>query len=245
MTVMAPIRARLLVVCAAIAAASCSFGNVQCGFGGDRSTGQAQAPQPSDPAARTGPTETPTVEVVFLGDSLTAGLGLLSNQAYPALLEEKFAADGYSIEAVNAGVSGDTTAGGRRRVEGLIGPSTKIVVVALGGNDALRGLTVAETHDNLAAIISAILARQAGVLLCGMEAPTNLGEDYRSGFRDIFIQLTREFRGRIHVLPFLLEGVAGVPALNQADGIHPNAQGAQAVADLVYPRLRAMIDSMG
>src|SRR5262245_15307336 len=185
------------------------------------------------------------IEIAFLGDSLTAGLGLTSQQAYPHRIEEMFAAEGYGeVEAVNAGISGDTTAGGLRRVEQLLGTNTKILVVALGGNDALRGLTVAQTHDNLAAIIDTALAARVVVMLAGMEAPTNYGEDYQKAFHDVFIRLSREYKDSIAYVPFLLEGVAGDPALNQQDGIHPNQEGARRIAELLYPRLRNIVDQL-
>ena len=177
------------------------------------------------------------VRVAFLGDSLTAGFGLLSQQSFPAVIQEMFEAESYRIESVNAGLSGDTTAGGLRRAGQLLDGSTRVLVVALGGNDALRGLTVQQTHDNLSQIIDMALAKNVGVLLCGMEGPTNLGEDYRTAFRQVYFNLLREYQGRIGYVPFLLEGVAGNPALNQADGIHPTAAGQRVIADLVYPRV--------
>ena len=194
-------------------------------------------------AAGLGAAETKTI--VFLGDSLTAGLGLLGSEAYPAQLQELFAAEGYEIDAVNAGVSGDTTAGGLRRVEQLLDSSTKVLVVALGANDALRGLTVQQTHDNLARILDIALAKNIGVLLCGMEGPTNLGTDYRDAFREVYVNLLREYQGRIALVPFLLDGVAGNPDLNQPDGMHPTAEGAKIVAKTLYPKLRALVDRAG
>jgi acyl-CoA thioesterase-1 len=185
-------------------------------------------------------------QIVFLGDSLTSGYGLLTDQEYPAIVQTLFASDGYNnVETVNAGISADTSAGGLRRVEQALSPETRILVVALGGNDALRGLTVSQTHDNLAGIINAALNRNVAVLLAGIQPPSNYGEDYRTAFSDIFIRLLSEYRGRISLLPFLLEGVAGVPSLTQPDGIHPNADGAKAVAALIYPRLRTMVDAIG
>jgi acyl-CoA thioesterase-1 len=156
-----------------------------------------------------------------------------------------FAAEGYGeVQVVDAGVSGDTTADGRNRVDDVISQQSdlKILVVALGGNDALRGLTVAQTHDNIEAIVQTALAAHVRVLLAGMEAPTNLGDDYRTGFREAFARVAEEFKGQISFVPFLLEGVAGVPALNQDDGIHPNDAGAKKVAELLYPPLRNMVD---
>lgn len=183
--------------------------------------------------------------IVVLGDSLTAGLGLTSGEAYPSLLQEMFAGEGYrEVEIVNAGVSGDTTAGGLRRVETLLTPNVRIMVVALGANDALRGLSVTQSRENLEAIITQIRAADVHVMLIGMEGPTNLGEDYRSAFREMFGQVALSFGREVTFVPFLLEGVAGNAALNQADGIHPNAQGMRVVAEQLYPRLRDMVDQL-
>jgi acyl-CoA thioesterase-1 len=236
---------RLAAVLALVALPACSFRNVACGV----------PPPPSAPAdAPAGATGAMggaagggggTVGITFLGDSLTAGLGLLGDQAFPSRVEAMFHADGYAeVEIVNAGQSGDTSAGALRRVDGVLNADTRILVVALGGNDALRGLTPAETHDNLARLIQLARSRGIAVLLCGMEAPPNLGEDYQTAFREAFLQLVRDFKGTIAYLPFLLEGVAGQPALNQPDGIHPNEQGARMVAELVYPKLRPMVDEL-
>lgn len=181
--------------------------------------------------------------IAFLGDSITAGQGLTMTQAYPALIGGMFAVDGYhDIEILNAGVSGDTTAGGLQRLEQVLAPNVKVLVVALGANDALRGLPIARTRENLAGIIDRAFEAGAEVLLVGMEAPTNYGEDYRDAFRDMFSQLAAQYGRRLGFVPFLLEGVAGMPQLNQADGIHPNAEGAKIIAGLIYPSLRNMID---
>lgn len=212
-------------------------------------------PQTAAPAASSPPAaaeEAPTTAsgqtrfgIAFLGDSITAGYGLTTAQAYPNLVEQMFAAEGYSeVEIVNNGLSGDTTAGGLRRVPESLEPGVRIVVVALGGNDALRGLSAAQTKQNLTQIIEAIGQRGVGILLVGMQAPTNLGLDYQAGFRDVFMQLAAEYRGRIGFVPFLLEGVAGQAALNQADGIHPNEAGQKVIAELLYPALRRMVDEM-
>jgi acyl-CoA thioesterase-1 len=156
-----------------------------------------------------------------------------------------FAAEGYGeVEVANAGLSGDTTAGGLRRVEGVLAPNVKILVVALGGNDALRGLSVTQTRENLEQIIDTGLGSGVDVMLTGMEGPTNLGIDYRTNFRNTFVSLARQYAGQITFVPFLLEGVAGNPALNQADGIHPNEEGARRIAELLYPRLRDLVDQL-
>jgi acyl-CoA thioesterase-1 len=183
--------------------------------------------------------------IVCLGDSLTAGLGLLAQEAYPQVLEEMFAGEGYDqVDVLNAGVSGDTSAGGLRRVEGLLGPTVAALVVALGGNDALRGISPSETYDNLAAIIELADAEGIPVVLAGMEAPPNLGPDYQEAFREAYVRLARDYRDAVVWVPFLLEGVAGLPELNQADGIHPNAKGARQIAALLYPKLRTIIDQL-
>jgi acyl-CoA thioesterase-1 len=193
------------------------------------------------PAAST--TNSNSITIAFLGDSLTAGLGLLSNQTFPEKIQQLFEAEGYSnIEVINGGISGDTSAGGLRRVEQLLEPSVKILVVALGANDALRGLRVADTRDNLRQIIDIAQMHGVQVMLCGMEAPTNLGEDYRTAFKAVYFDVLRSYQRQIEFVPFLLEGVAGHPELNQADGIHPTEAGSKIIADLLYPQLKKMVD---
>jgi acyl-CoA thioesterase-1 len=200
---------------------------------------QGRLPEPGQLA------EPQRIVITILGDSLTAGLGLTVAEAYPARIQEMFASEGYrDVEIANAGVSGDTTAGGLRRIEALLTPNVRIVVVALGGNDALRGLSVTQTRDNVSAIVSGLLDRGIRVMVAGMESPTNLGEDYQRGFHDAFAEVAATYRGRITYVPFLLEGVAANSALNQADGIHPNAQGARIVAEHLYPQLRSMVDQL-
>src|SRR5262245_29847782 len=142
--------------------------------GSTASAGTA-TPAASGGSGSSGASGTGTFEIVCLGDSLTSGYGLLSDQAYPQLVQMKFAAEGYHVDVVNAGVSGDTSAGGLRRVEQLLTPDTKILVLALGGNDALRGLTTSQTHDNLAGIVSQAVNRNVGVLIAGIQPPPNLG----------------------------------------------------------------------
>lgn len=189
------------------------------------------------PAARTG-----RPEVVFLGDSLTAGLGLDPALSFPSLIQQRIDAAGLDFAVVNAGVSGDTSAGGLRRLDwALQGGQPRVLVVALGGNDGLRGLDPAELKKNLAAIVER--GQQAGlqVILAGMEAPPNNGPDYTVRFRQVYPDLARRYD--VVLIPFLLDGVAGDASLNQADGIHPNPEGARRVADLVWkalePALRA------
>ena len=177
--------------------------------------------------------------LVTLGDSLTAGFGLGPDQAYPARLQDRLDAGGYQIQVVNAGVSGDTSAGGLRRLEWALDGDVELLVVALGGNDGLRGLPVDQMKNNLARIITEAEARDVEILLAGMEAPPNFGYAYTDAFREVFYTLAHEYD--VVFVPFLLEGVAGVPDLNQRDGIHPNAEGAARVADHLWPAVESLV----
>jgi acyl-CoA thioesterase I len=177
--------------------------------------------------------------IVALGDSLTAGLGVAADEAYPALLEARLRREGLPYRVVNAGVSGDTTAGARRRLDWVLRARPAIVIVALGANDGLRGLPVAAMRDNLVAIVERLRAAGARVLLAGMRLPPNYGAAYTREFAEAFGAVAR--RTSVAFLPFLLEGVAGDPALNQPDGIHPNAAGQRVVADTVRRALEPLL----
>jgi acyl-CoA thioesterase-1 len=203
----------------------------------------ASAPQPAAvPAASAPARDSGRATIVVLGDSLTAGLGLLEVQAYPALLQKKLDVEGYEWEVVNAGISGDTTAAGLQRVDwALDQQNVRILILELGANDGLRGLPVVEMKKNLAGIIERAQQRHIAVLLVGMEAPPNFGPDYVVSFRQVYRDLARQYK--VTLLPFLLDKVAGVPALNQADGIHPNVEGAAIVADNVWTVLKPMVDA--
>lgn len=179
-------------------------------------------------------------KIVAFGDSLTAGLGLAQSASYPALLQQKLDADGFNYEVVNAGVSGDTSAGGVRRIDWVLDGEVRAVIVELGANDILRGQSVDEMKNNLATIIERAKAHGAMVLLAGMEAPTNSGPDYRKAVHEAFPSLAREHQ--IHLIPFFLAGVAGIESLNQRDGIHPNEEGTKIVTDTVYKALRQLLD---
>jgi putative ABC transport system ATP-binding protein len=215
--------ARALLVCLALAA---SFG-LACG-GADRPATSDGTPQPAAGTASPAPADPsgdadPRPKVICLGDSLTAGLGLVESQSYPSLLQRKIDEEELGFEVVNAGVSGDTTAGGLRRLEWSLQGDARVLVVALGGNDALRGLSVAEMRENLSTIIERARDRGVVVVLAGMQAPPNYGPEYTSAFRQTFVDLARQYRTPF--IPFLLDGVAGDAALNQRDGIHPNPRG--------------------
>ena len=178
--------------------------------------------------------------VVVLGDSLTAGLGLPPNDAFPAQLQERVDRNGLAFEVVNAGVSGDTSAGGVSRLDWALSGDVRVLVVALGANDGLRGLPVAELRRNLSEIIGRAQKQGVKVVLAGMEALPNLGPQYARDFHDVFPSLASEFR--VPLVPFLLEGVAGVDALNQRDGIHPTAAGARMIADNVWRVLEPVLE---
>lgn len=184
--------------------------------------------------------EAPTrTRVVCLGDSLTAGLGLSPDQAYPALLEARLRDAGLDYEVVNAGVSGDTSAGGLRRLEWSLSGDVAVLVLALGANDGLRGLPVWQLKANLGAVIEAAQARRIEVVLAGMEAPPNFGDAYTREFRAAYQELATRYD--VALVPFFLDGVAGVPALNQADGIHPNAEGQRVVAEALWRALAPIV----
>ena len=200
-------------------------------------------PAPEAPAAApAASTEESRPRVVILGDSLTAGLGLLEAQSYPALLQRKIDADGFDFEVENAGVSGDTSAGGLRRLDWALQGNVKVLVLALGANDGLRGLSTAEMKNNLTQIIERARERNVRVILAGMEAPPNYGAEYATAFRQAFRDLAQ--KERVTFIPFLLDRVAGQPSLNQGDGIHPNTRGAEIVADTVWNVLRPMLDQI-
>jgi len=202
----------------------------------------AKAGEPGQPGQPVKPAQPAEPRVVCLGDSLTAGYGLPSpDEAYPALLERKLADDGYHVDVINAGVSGDTSAGGLRRLDWSLQGDVKVLIVALGGNDALRGLPPSELRANLEAIVKAAEARNIRVLLMGMEAPPNFGDRYAQDFRAVYRDVAREHH--LAFIPFFLNGVAGIDALNQGDGIHPTAQGQQKIADLIWPVLKPLVDA--
>jgi len=190
------------------------------------------------PATATTPAS--TQRIVALGDSLTAGLGLAPDQAYPALLQARLKSAGLDYEVINAGVSGDTSAGGLERLEWALQGNVKILIVALGGNDALRGLPADALAANLSQIIERARARRIRVILAGMEAPPNYGRDYIVSFHKVYPALAEKYQ--VAFVPFLLQNVAGLAELNQADGIHPTPAGARIVADNVWAVLKPLAE---
>ncbi len=201
---------------------------------------------PADPASSTTSgtnSEASGLKIVFLGDSLTAGFGLEEQQAFPYLVEQALADRLPSVRVVNAGVSGDTTAGGLSRLDWLMRQEPEILVVALGGNDGLRGLDPSASVRNLRQIVNQAREKGAQVLLAGMLIPPNYGPEYTQAFAELFPRLAQELQ--VPFIPFLLEGVAGDPELNQADGIHPTADGQKILAQTVLKHLIPMIDDLG
>jgi acyl-CoA thioesterase-1 len=183
------------------------------------------------------------MRIVVLGDSITAGYGLDPQEAYPAILQKKIDAAGLPYVVANAGVSGDTTAGGLRRVTWALGQGADVLVVALGGNDGLRGIPPEQTEKNLSGIIDKAREKNASIaiLVAGMQMPGNMGEEYTTKFQELFPKVARDKKADL--VPFLLEGVGGIDALNQADRIHPTVEGQAKVAATVWkvlePRLKA------
>ncbi len=182
-----------------------------------------------------------TKVLLFFGDSLTAGYGLEPSEAYPAIIQQKLDSLGYAHEVVNAGLSGDTTAGGKSRIDWILKQNVDIFVLELGANDGLRGIALSETRQNLQDIIDTVRRKNADaqIILAGMQIPPNMGEDYTSEFKNIFPELAK--KNDIKLIPFLLEGVAGRPELNQQDGIHPTAEGYDIVAENVWEVLEGLI----
>jgi acyl-CoA thioesterase-1 len=213
---------RSLLLAAVIAALGC-----------DGSTLAPTAPEaPSAPAP-------PTPFVVALGDSLTAGPGLRADQTYPAILQQRVTAAGYPHRVINAGVSGDTSADALRRFDSAVVPNTRVVILALGANDGLRGVPVESMRQNLAATIERAQARDIRVLLCGMETPPTRGWDYTLAFHRVFPELAARYS--VPLMPFLLNGVALNPDFNLEDGFHPNAAGHRRMAENMWPYLEPLL----
>jgi acyl-CoA thioesterase-1 len=230
-----------LAACLAVAAGLAACGSSEDASArrnADRSTAAATRSRPpiaGDVAAANqgGP------RIVVLGDSLTAGLGLRIEDAYPALLQQRLDAKGLKYQVINAGNSGDTSAAGLSRLDWALQGDVRILIVALGGNDALRGLPVSQLKDNLARIIQRAQARGVTVVLAGMEAPPNWGDVYTRAFHEVYPALANQYH--VALVPFLLEGVAGIDRLNQRDGIHPTAEGDRMVADTVWRVLEPVV----
>jgi acyl-CoA thioesterase I len=179
--------------------------------------------------------------IVFYGNSLTAGYGVDPSEAFPALVQEKIDSLQLPYKVINAGLSGETTAGGKGRIDWILRQPVNIFVLELGGNDGLRGIPIAETSRNLQAIINRVREKypDARIILAGMQVPPNMGRNYATAFRVVFQQLAA--RNNLELIPFLLENVGGVSSLNQGDGIHPNPAGHKIVAENVWRVLKGIL----
>ena len=177
--------------------------------------------------------------IVAFGDSLTAGLGVAAEQAYPARLQRRLDDEGLRYRVINAGVSGDTTAGGVRRVDWVLKSRPDFVILELGANDGLRGLSLEETKANLERIIKRCQEASVTVILAGMKLPPNYGREYTKGFEAIYPALAKQYR--LTLIPFFLDGVAGSTSLNQADGIHPTSEGYRIIADKVLEIVKPLL----
>jgi acyl-CoA thioesterase-1 len=225
----------LLLLSVALASAGCQ----KSGTPGTQARGLAESRSTPDPAASAAKTEDLPAIVAF-GDSLTAGYGLSEEQSYTTLLQGKLDDKNYRYRVINAGVSGDTSAGGARRIDWVLEGNVKFLILELGGNDALRGQPVTEMKKNLAHIIERAQSRGVTVILAGMEAPPNLGEEYTRAYRGIFRDLAKQYN--VAFIPFVLEGVGGRPEFNQPDGIHPNAEGEKIMTENVWQVLEPLLE---
>jgi acyl-CoA thioesterase-1 len=195
-----------------------------------------------DSAAREAKPVNKPVKMVVLGDSLSAGLGLPAPAAFPIRLQKALNDKGIAVDMVNAGVSGDTSSGGRDRLDWSVGEGTEAVIVELGANDALRGVDPAVTRAALSDILGRLKARGIAVLLCGMLAPPNYGHDYADRFNAIYPELAKAFD--VPLYPFFLNGVAADAKLNQADGIHPTAEGVDIIVHNILPSVEALLGTI-
>jgi len=201
-------------------------------------TAFAQTPAAQTPVGHV----TKPIKMVVLGDSLSAGLGLPAPAAFPARLQKALEAKGIAVDMINAGVSGDTSSGGRDRLDWSVPEGTEAVILELGANDALRGTDPAVTRAALSDILTRLKARKIAVLMCGMVAPPNYGSDYAARFNSIYPDLAKSFA--VPLYPFFLEGVAANRKLNQADGLHPTAEGVDIIVNNILPTVQALVGAI-
>ncbi len=228
-----------------LALVAAAMGAVACGSPQENTSARTAVGVESTTATRVAAIQTTArPRILFLGTSLSAGLGLDPDSAFPAVVQRLAVKDGFDIEVVNAGLSGETSAGALRRADWLLSQRVAVLVIETGANDGLRGLDPDSTAANIAALIVKARTLQPGmsIVLSQMEAPPNLGPAYTRRFHALFADVARRDRARL--LPFLLDGVGGKPELNQDDGIHPTAKGARLVAATVYGGLKPVLDSL-
>lgn len=222
-----------------IAGLSLLFATLGCGTGSTTRT--ETTTDTTEVAAKTTPTANQQPVVLFFGNSLSAGLGVEPEEAFPALVGEKIKAAGLNYQVVNAGLSGETSAGGKSRIGWVLRQPVAVFVLELGGNDGLRGILPPSTKQNLQAIIDSVKQKspQAKIVVAGMQIPPNMGPQYTKPFRELFPALASENKAAL--IPFLLENVGGVPRLNQPDRIHPTAEGHKIVANTVWETLEPLL----
>ncbi|WP_445384532.1 arylesterase [Robiginitalea sp. IMCC44478] len=211
---------------------------LSCGDTDKKATPQAD-PTPEEKVATSASGQT----ILFFGDSLTAGLGLDPNQAFPGVIQKRLDSLGYPFTVVNAGLSGETTASGKNRLDWVLRQEPAVFILELGANDGLRGIPLSETRANLSEIIIRVGEKypDARIVLAGMQLPPNMGPEYTTEFRRIFPELAEEYQ--LELIPFLLQGVGGNPELNQADGIHPTEEGHRILADNVWEVLGPLLET--
>ncbi|MCA8961789.1 MAG: arylesterase [Planctomycetes bacterium] len=225
------------------------FGSIIIAMVGSGCGSGTTAPNPAHTAVGVATSEVGEVEsqggprVAFLGDSITAGLNVAAGDAYPAVLAERLGAMGAPIRVINAGRSGDTTAGGLARIDWILAQSPDIVVIELGGNDGLRGQPLEAIERNLRAMIDRVCEAGSVPVLFGMRLPPSYGERYAGGFAALFERIARD--EDIAWIPFFMEPVAGKPELNQPDGIHPTVEGHRRIAESLVPAFRALVEGLG
>lgn len=192
----------------------------------------------------TGSAQAESGKILIFGDSITAGYGVGTSDAFPALIQQKIDSLGWDFKVVNGGLSGETSAGGLRRIDWLLRQDFQVFVLELGGNDGLRGIDLKSTKENLQAIIDKVRAKrpETRILLAGMQVPPNLGPDYTREFRQMYPELAQ--KNEITLIPFLLEGVGGREQLMQSDGIHPNVRGHKKVAEIVWEELKPILQQL-
>lgn len=210
-----------------------------CGGRGTERSGKVPGPEPVE--RESGETAPDPPKILFFGNSLTAGYGLGPGEAFPALIQRRLDSLDMDYRVVNAGLSGETTASGRNRLAWVLDQEVSLVVIELGANDGLRGIPLEETRKNLQAMVDMVQEElpRATIVLAGMQLPPNMGQEYTSGFREIYPRLAE--REGISLIPFLLEGVGGVPELNQGDGIHPTAEGHRMLAENVWEVIKDLL----
>jgi acyl-CoA thioesterase-1 len=213
------------------------LGLMLLGFAGELAIAPAMAQTPAGQGANAKP-----IKMVVLGDSLSAGFGLPGPAAFPAQLQKSLKSSGIDVDMINAGVSGDTSSGGRDRLDWSVPEGTEAVIVELGANDALRGTDPKVTREALSDIVTRLKARKIAVLLCGMVAPPNYGSDYAARFNTIYPDISKSFG--VPLYPFFLEGVAADARLNQADGMHPTAQGVDVIVKNILPTVQAFLGAL-